>query len=163
MIFSPCVDINSYSPFQPSAAVSAEADMLHAFTKREFREFYNPPVSLTEVLSETIKSMIDVYDETSLPNWDGYDAKEVTFPSLYEAWKFIQLMPSTIPAPEVVPEPSGAIAFEWKKGPNHFVVSFQGVAEIMYAGIFGVNRHHGVESFKDSLPRSIMENLQAFI
>jgi len=63
--------------------------------------------------------------------------------------------------PEVVPEPSGEIGLEWSKGKDKvFVVSLSGKNEIVYAGLFGINKVHGVEYFGDAVPSTILENLR---
>nr|MBC8413194.1 hypothetical protein [bacterium] len=68
---------------------------------------------------------------------------------------------SSIPVPEIIPEPGGEIGLEWSRGTRQvFIASFAGNNEIIYAGLFGTNKTHGTEYFGDSIPSKIMDNLK---
>lgn len=114
-------------------------------------------------LGEVLQSLDEVYRDCSSEGWDGYDAEPITEASYIEALKFIESLPltSSIPMPEIVPEPSGEIALEWSKGNRKiFVASFSGKNEIIYVGLFGMNKTHGTEYFGESLPSTIIENIE---
>ncbi len=114
-------------------------------------------------LDETLQSLYEVFSECSEEGWDGYDAYPITEGAYFEARKFIKSLPliSIIPMPKIAPEPSGEICLEWFKG-NHqvLVISVSGKNEIIYAGLFGINKTHGTEYFGDSMPSAVMENLK---
>jgi len=106
-------------------------------------------------------SLIEVYNECSKENWDGYNAISVTEDTFYEAQKILDLLPSYFGMPDIFAEPSGAIAFEWRNGEkNIFVMSVDEKHAIYYAGIFGESKVHGTEYFEESLPMNIIENLR---
>lgn len=112
-------------------------------------------------LDNAVATLNDVYQECCESNWDGYGAQAITEEAYQEAFKLLTLLPSNVPMPEVVPEPSGAIGLEWSKGRFFvFVASVCGENFITYAGVFGVNKIHGTEYFGDSLPPIIVENIQ---
>ncbi len=114
-------------------------------------------------LEEALQSLEQIFQECSEEGWDGYDAKPITEETYLEARRFIESLPLTsfIPKPEIIPEPSGEIGFEWSKGRNMvFVVSVSGKNELVYAGVFGINETHGVEYFGDTLPAIILEHLK---
>jgi len=112
-------------------------------------------------LEEAVAALNDVYQECCESNWDGYGAQAITEGAYQEAFKFLTLLPLNVPIPEVVPEPSGAIGLEWSRGRYFvFVASFSGENFITYAGVFGVNKIHGIEYFADSLPSIIVENIR---
>ena len=81
--------------------------------------------------------MIHAYEECCEENWDGYGALAVSPVVLFEAIRFICALPQRLPTPEVVPEPTGDIGFEWNYGKNRtFVASVSGTKLINYAGLF---------------------------
>lgn len=47
-------------------------------------------------------------------DWDGYGAEPLTPDVIRKAEQFAGTIPTDIPAPEVVPEPDGELAFEWR-------------------------------------------------
>ena len=106
--------------------------------------------------------LYEVYRECSKANWDGYDAISVSKSAYFEAIKLIELLPSNIPEPEIIPEPTGEIAFEWYNGKRFvFVISVGGRSIITYAGLFGkTSKTHGTEYFANNLPLTIIKNIQ---
>jgi hypothetical protein len=102
-----------------------------------------------------------IYRECSKSGWDIYSSIPISVRVFLEATKLLDLLPSDSPSPEVTPEPTGEIAFEWYKGKNHvFVISIGGKNTISYAGLFG--RHsktYGAEYFFDELPRLVVDNV----
>lgn len=112
-------------------------------------------------LEDAVNALDDVYQECCEANWDGYGAEPTSEDAYQEAFKLLGLLPSSIPLPEIVPEPSGGIGLEWSRGKRFvFVASVRGENFITYAGIFGVNKTHGKEYFGDSLPLVIVENIR---
>ena len=105
---------------------------------------------------------MDVFLDCRAPDWDGYGAEPVTDKAYFEAAKLLELLPSYLPLPEIVPEPTGDIALEWhKENQFTFVLSVNGNNTITYAGIFGPgNETHGTENFTESIPRIIIDNIQ---
>ena len=111
---------------------------------------------------DAVRELLTTYHECSHENWDGEGALPISTRTLQEAVKFLTALPLTIPTPEVVPEPMGAIGFEWRGGKNAvFVASVHGTQKITYAGLFGPGvTVHGSEDFGDSIPGAIVNNLQ---
>jgi hypothetical protein len=105
-------------------------------------------------------SVLDAYREASLPDWDGYGAVPVPRTVMDAACCFLAAVPETWPSPEVYAEPDGELSFEWARGPHWvFSVSVGRTNRLSYAGLFGSNRVHGVESFAGTLPEAIVVNL----
>jgi len=112
-------------------------------------------------LDEVIFSIDELCRECSLEGWDGYEAPPIAEDACYEAKRFIRSLPVSFPMPEIVPEPNGGIGLEWSKGDRLiFVASVSGKNEIVYAGLFGMNKSHGTEYFGETLPTAIVENLK---
>jgi hypothetical protein len=118
--------------------------------------------SIGRQLNDTIVELRELVDEYSEVGWDGYDALPLTEGAYTEAKRILEnLLFFNIPSPEITAEPSGDIALEWYKGNNQiFILSVSGSNEIVYAGIFGMNKTHGKEYFFNSLPSIIIDNLR---
>lgn len=112
-------------------------------------------------LREALNALDEIYKSCNQEGWDGYDASPITERAYNEAIKLICLLPSAIPMPEIVPEPTGDIALEWYRGRQHvFLVSCAGKGAITYAGLFGLgNKAYGREYFGESLPSILVKNI----
>lgn len=112
-------------------------------------------------LGQSRAALDEIYHECTESNWDGYGALPVAEPAYDEAVRFLEALPSWLPIPEIVPEPSGEIGFEWNLGKNQvFVVSVNGTNRITYAGLLGTgNKAHGTELFDGSIPQTIIDHL----
>lgn len=106
------------------------------------------------------QDLFEVYRECSVKNWDGYGAKAVDATLYGEAFRFLEVLPSTINKPEISTDPDGEIAFEWY-GSNKrvFSVSVGHAGELTYAGIFGSRKTKGTELLGDEIPEIILENI----
>lgn len=113
-------------------------------------------------LDEMHSTLVEIYRECSRADWDGYGADAITESAYEEAKKIIDVLSSSsIPAPEIVAEPSGEIGFEWRREKGKvFVISVSGKHRITYAGIFAGNKVHGSEYFEDTLPFAIRQHLR---
>jgi hypothetical protein len=145
----------------PSIGFGPEAKAL----KRFYEEDIVSELKKTETLGhldEALQSLNEVFKECSGEGWDGYDAFPITEDAYVEAIKLIKSLPITsFPMPEVTSEPNGGIGLEWYRDNRLvFITSVCGKNEIVYAGMFGANKTHGIEYFGDSLPLVILENLK---
>ena len=117
--------------------------------------------TLGEPISEALNALREVFEECSEDNWDGYGASAISINTYLESRRFLQILPTTIPIPEITAEPDGEIAFEWFIKPRRILSVSVGSDRILtYAGIFGINKTHGTEYFGDELPAAILSNLQ---
>lgn len=124
------------------------------FRNRESMTFGRP-------LDEIHMALFETYRACSMADWDGYGAYPVTTDAYEEAMKIIQLLPSEIKMPEIIPEPNGEIGFEWREGKGHvLVISVSGKHRITYASIFGDDKIHGSVYFGEALPYGIIELLR---
>ena len=76
----------------------------------------------------------------------------------------ISNMPMLMPIPELVPEPSGDIGFQWSFGEDRVVtVSFEGTNTATYACILGSSKRtkYGKEIFNDRIPQQVVQGVQA--
>ncbi len=140
--------------------VSAEADKIRDMFDALLRDRLES-ITLGEAYREAIEALDDVFQEASSENWDGYGAKMVNAITYGHARKFLEALPTALPAPEVAAEPDGEIAFEWYIAPRWvFSVSVGPEDALTYAGMFGRSKSHGTEEYYvDELPKTIMENI----
>jgi hypothetical protein len=125
----------------------------------EVSEHNRESVSLSR--SEIIDELIEIYNECSEGDWDGYGALALEKDSIFGAVKFITLLPSSMPMPEISAEPSGVVGLEWHKDKNLvFVVTLINENILSYAGIFGLNKTHGIEYFGESIPHILIEHIR---
>jgi hypothetical protein len=130
-------------------------------TRATFAAHDTPSVSIDEVRRDILKSLYEVFRETSTSGWDGYDADPVSFATLTQALAFIDLLPSTLPRPEISAHPDGELAFEWALGRRRLLsVSVNESGRLSYAALFGAARIYGTEFLLDSLPEPITRAFQ---
>jgi hypothetical protein len=113
---------------------------------------------------ETLQDELDeIVQDCSKAGWDGYDAEPVSSESAAVAQQLIDALPEHIEVPNVVPDPSGEIALEWRSGDQkHFSVSASETT-LVYAGIFGgFSKKYGEERFFGTIPAPILDILSDY-
>ncbi len=115
---------------------------------------------------------VDIYDkrlealrsataDASHFDWDGQGGYPVSRATLEHALTFLELLSSTLPAPDISAHPDGELAFEWSLGPRQILtVSLNESGRLSYAALYGPARQHGTELLLDSLPDSIAHALR---
>lgn len=117
----------------------------------------------SRVLTETvIGSLSNIFEECKESGWDGRNAKAVSASTFAHANRFLFSLPSSLPVPDVVPEPDGEIGFEWSKEPKRiFSVSISPNGLLSYAGLIGrTSKTHGTEIFDDTVPQVILDAIR---
>lgn len=113
---------------------------------------------------ESWKSLAEIESECNVPNWDGYGAAPISLDAVGEVRLFLRLVPANLVAPAIVPEPSGAVGLEWRRGKEIvLVLSFNGKGVITYASRFGAEvSRYGVERFIETIPLFIQRELLSY-
>lgn len=92
----------------------------------------------------------------SVPDWDGYGAVPVDSLAMRYAREFLHKLPTDLPYPDIGVDPDGEISFEWGDDPKWmFSVSVGRDGTLTYAGLFGINHTHGVETYSKTIPMAI--------
>jgi hypothetical protein len=106
--------------------------------------------------------LIGTFEACSVENWDGYGAEPISYSSISDALIFVETLPSSIPTPEVIPEPDGEVALEWYVAKDRmFVVGFDGSGKISYSGILGPGETVlGSERSTEIFSQTIVESLE---
>jgi hypothetical protein len=92
-------------------------------------------------------------------DWDRYGAPKQQSGISQLACRFLNALPSIVPAPEVGLDPDGEISFSWVTSRDRQVhVSLSAEGLLSYAGIYGpTSSVHGTEAFDDAVPMPIIE------
>ena len=153
----------------PCSAVGILAERFRVDKIEEEDDFIDGYPIAIEVKSEKqeynkeplYRDLYNIYRECSESDWDNNGTNPINEQTYLEATKLLDTLPSELPLPEVIPEPTGNIAFEWYKGKrNVYVISVGGESTIEYAGLFG--RHsktYGAEYFSGELPGLIISHI----
>lgn len=134
---------------------SRDIDMVLAKVRMESRA----PISFS--WRESLRNdLANTAQSCAVSDWDGYGAEPVSDQSANAALRLIDALPEYILLPDVVPEPCGEIALEWRTDDQkHFTVAVSGPS-LVYAGIFGgSSKKYGEELFFDGLPSTVLEIL----
>ncbi len=102
------------------------------------------------------------YADHALSNWDGEGACGIELGAMFEALRFVEDLPESLPVPEVLPEPDGGLALEWYGAPNLvFIASFKGKGTVVYAGMFGQgNLLRGTEVLRGAVPEAVVDHIR---
>ncbi|NKC16694.1 MAG: hypothetical protein GKR94_32225 [Gammaproteobacteria bacterium] len=146
--------------YKESSAVSEASVKLESLLRLVRRHYLEPASRLS--IEATYQELVSTFEDCSMPNWDGYGAAAISQASLYNALRFLDLLPPSLPSPEVTPESDGTVGLEWYKGKDWlFSIDIGGDGKITYAGMFGEGvQSHGTERFDDSIPQTILSNIR---
>jgi hypothetical protein len=142
----------------PSSSASTN-DEVARILRRE-AERLSLPITWQKKM-EAVDTVIDTFRRNRESDWDGYGALPISEAACAEAILFLKKLPSTIPPPDVIPNPDGDVSLEWYIDQRQlFVATFSGTGIISFAGVFGKgSKVHGTEIFTESIPSSLIENL----
>lgn len=113
--------------------------------------------------AKLLAQLDEIYNECSIADWDGDCAVPLKLGARQQTVDFVNLLPSYVLSPEIIPQHNGNIALEWSTG-NHaiLVVSINGENRLSYAGILGSSKFQGSVDFEDYLPPEIQDKVSHF-
>lgn len=113
-------------------------------------------VALDGPRSQARAALWAAFQEARAPNWDGEGAAPAQPLSYKYAEAFLDVLSPASPLPDICVDSDGEFCLEWDYGPRSvFSVSIGPDGTLTYAGLFGVNKVHGVETFTESIPSNI--------
>lgn len=150
--------INAAVPLWVTNGFSSEHGIVHDLIQETLDNFRKAN-SISAPISDIKNELESIYSECSEPNWDGYGARAISRETIEIAEEFIEsFMFLDLPTPDIIPEPSGDIGFEWMKPAKHsLILSIDRRGEITYVGFFGANRAKGVERFTEGVPDVVIQ------
>lgn len=149
-----------YSQRRGSHAVSDAAKTILDCLQSAISDVRQPIVERDRI--EKVNEEIGrAYREAAEHGWDSYGGKPLSHEAAAEAAEFLNLLPRTMPLPEITVEPTGSVSLDWIASRHRiFSITLSGTDKLVYAGIFGQNETHGTESFEYSAPEIILRSLE---
>lgn len=93
-------------------------------------------------------------------NWDGHGAEPVDRESLAFAKRVAQMLPVSLPEPEIAVDPDGEVSFDWECGKRQRLSFSVGpMGTFRYAGIVGGSEAYGTEPWRERIPEAIVRLL----
>ena len=145
---------DSYSTFPfstsrgSSSAASAVAKFKNAIASKRrmtgYAQLFEQP---------TLDRISEIQTAYSVVNWGGEYEQPIAPMSIIDALDFLDSLPVKFRSPDVVPEPAGTLALEWRYAMHRsLIVSFRGGGNISFSVLQAPNRtsfgneqfHHGV-------------------
>lgn len=113
-------------------------------------------------IADPTQTIFEVFARCSLQNWDGQGAAPISANAAREARLMLIALPAFLPLPEIYPEATGSIVFEWYWRPGRrLVVTLSGRGSMEYAGLIGTgNEVYGELRFGTSLPKILQDHLR---
>ena len=151
----------SFLSFGTSSGASDDAARIAS----QFREFFGRFVQSatgSERVLEPRQAIYDLVTRCARDNWNGEGAEPITAEAASRASELLVSLPSYLPVPDIFPDPSGAISFEWYRRPKHrLVLSIYGNGAVEFAGLLGVgNEVYGEARMAGGLPEIIRAHLR---
>lgn len=151
------IDNNNFLASPRNSGVSKDA---HWFKKRmeELQENSAHSLTVSQHYNEARHALADAIEKCSVDNWDGYGAKRISGASCGNAIRFAQMLPTSVPVPELYVDSDGEVTFEWYFAPRQvFSVTIGSQGEMIYAGLFGSANAHGTEYLGDELRDTLLD------
>lgn len=157
------LQINNESYFADNASLSEnDANLSYKRIGEQMQEDYS--VTIGERYRSIDDAVFRAINEYSIDNWDGYGAKAVSASSYVTAQRFINMIPTTIPVPEIDVEANGNFIFEWYGGRRKvFDVVAERGDKLIFAVLDGDEKFSGTVVLRDEMPRRVIENLQPIL
>lgn len=109
----------------------------------------------------TLDKISEIQVDYSVVNWGGEDELPISVPSVIDAQDFLGSLPIKFRSADVIPEPTGTLALEWRYGMHRsLIVSFRGGGNIAFSVILAPNRtNFGNEQFHQGVVPSTISRL----
>lgn len=145
-----------------SRGVSTYSTLIEQIIEDAGEALFELQTTLTR--DSAFKSLNEIFERNNFIGWDGYDALPISAGAYFETLRFLKKLPSIIPTPEIVPEPTGEIGLEWRNNQSRIIVlSFSGEKKIIFAGISGGESTHGTEPFIEQISPKIIRLIKKFV
>ena len=103
--------------------------------------------------------LMATYQECREQGWNGYDAAPITRQTILAGETLLELLPDNVMPPEVTPEPTGKISFEWHNASGATFVIAVDSDSIAFAELTGSKKRCGEGKFLSTLPDDMKKPL----
>jgi hypothetical protein len=89
-------------------------------------------------------------------NWDAFQAFRANANAMPYTFEFLNLLPGSLPFPEIAIDNDGDIAIEWDYGSRRVIsVRVAPDGTLHFAALVGYSSNHGTEPLQDRIPDTI--------
>lgn len=121
-------------------------------------------ITLGHQQSALFQRIIEVRSLAEHENWDDDEAHAISPDTVKAAIQLLHALPPMLPPPEINPEITGEISFEWYKDTSHVAVLTVDGEFIRWAAMIGADSPtSGAEPFTKTVPAMALEVIQAVI
>jgi hypothetical protein len=151
----------SFLSFGTSSGATEDAARIASQYRDFFGRFVQSATGSERIL-EPRQAIYDLVIRCARDNWNGEGAERITEEAAARASELLVALPSYLPIPDIFPDPSGAISFEWYRRQRHrLVLSIYGNGALEFAGLLGVgNEVYGEVRMAGGLPEIIRAHLR---
>ena len=107
------------------------------------------------------RELVDIRQECSTADWDGYGAKPVDEASIQCVLRLLNILPLGISYPELAPEPTGDLTMVWRKKGYHLIVGIDATGQIAWGGTSPKGHVYGDATFDEEIPEVLIDLLYA--
>ena len=100
-----------------------------------------------------------IISECLVPDWNGYNALPLGEASIKNCIKFINLLPNTIPLPELCPEADGILGMEWRNNRYFISVGIDKDGILTWGGFTPFGHVLGKKIFINDIPQELLNLL----
>lgn len=114
-----------------------------------------------ERLQQPLDVLEEIHERCSGADWDSDGAAAIARSAIRDAQRLLFALPVAFPLPEIFPEGTGAVAFEWYRGPSRrYVATMAGNGSIEFAALAGIgNGLYGELRFTGEMPKQMRDQL----
>lgn len=107
--------------------------------------------------SALLQTVDEMCQRCSQPGWDHADAESISPQTRTIARRLLELLPSDVPLPVVVPEPDGQINFEWYRAPRRLLTtSISNTGTLYWAALIDSEDPRGSCQFSEQFPPTLL-------
>lgn len=139
---------------------SEEADKVTRLV-RNIGDFFTSSASGNKRFAESFQSLDEIAQKCKFIDWDGEGAEPIAQEAVSEARTLLRSLPDSVKMPDIFPETTGSIAFEWYHAPGYrYVITMSGTRVIEFAGLFGSgNEIYGEFRIDSGFPKAVRDHL----
>lgn len=111
--------------------------------------------------AEPFQSLDEIAQKCKFADWDNEGAEPITRDAVSEARALLLSLPDSVKMPDIFPEATGSIAFEWYHAPGYrYVITMSGIRVVEFAGLFGHgNEIYGEFRIDGGFPKAVRDHL----
>jgi len=107
--------------------------------------------------SVLLKTLDEIGQRCSEPNWDGEQAEAVSSATHAIARRLLELLPSDTPLPVIAAEPDGQLNFEWYQSPRRLLTaSISACGTLFWAALINSEDPRGSCQLSDRFPSTLV-------